>query len=155
MCLHDILSQVDSMQDGAHRIHPVDQQEADPYQVARLDNQQKQERHDPESDAHAPHVSREALRPLPEVEEQEHHRCQEREDKQIQVDKRLYPAVHVHQRQQYRDRVQPRDPVNSIHEVIRVHDPYKDDVPDRDSPPREHPEHVRQVKSAGHGQQVE
>ncbi len=152
--LHDILFKVYPVQDSTNRVHPIHHQEAQPYQVASSDNQQQQQRHNPESNTHTPHVPREALSPLAEVEKQEHHRRDKRINKKIHIDKRLHLMVHIHKRQQHRNRVQPRDAINAIHKVIRIHNTDKHDITNNHSPPRIHSKHIGQVKSATHSQQM-
>ena len=152
--LHDVLFQKEAMEYSHHRIHPVYHQEAQPYQVLRLHDQQQQQGHDPEGDGYAPHVAREAPRPLPEVEEEEHHRRQHREPYQVRMHEAAICQIHVLQRCQHRDAVETRDPIDAIHEVIGIHDADEDDVTNHDRPPGIDAEHPRQVKSAAHCQQV-
>lgn len=152
--LHDILLKADPVKDSTNRVHPIHHQEAQPDKVVSSDNQQQQQCHNPESDTHTPHIPREALSPLAEVEKQEHHRRNKRINKQIHIDKRLHLMVHIHKRQQHRNRVQPRDAINAIHKVISIHDTDKNDITNDDSPPGETTKHSRQVKSATHSQQM-
>jgi len=153
--LHDILFQPESMQDGHHRIHPVNHQEAEPYQVFRFDDQQQQQRHNPEGDGHATHVTGKASGSFPEVEEEEHDGCNHRVPNQVGMYKVAVRQVHILERSQYRDTVQSCNPVDAIHKVISIHNPDKHDVTNYDGPPGICPEDTSQIKSAAHCQQME
>lgn len=142
------------MHDGHHRIHPIHHQEAQPYQVLRLHDQQQQQGHDPEGDGHAPHVTCEAPRPLPEIEKEEHHRRQHREPNQVRLHEAAEGHVHVLQRSQHSDAVEARDSVDAIHEVIGIHNTDEYDIPYDDRPPGIDAIHPRHVKGAAHCQQV-
>ena len=142
------------MHDGHHRIHPIHHQEAQPYQVTRLHDQQQQQRHNPEGAAHAAHVPRKTLRPLPKIEEEKHARRNHRVPDQVRMHKITVRQVHVLQRPQYRKAIQPRDPVDAIHKVVGIHNTDKHNITNHDGPPGIHPEDPRQVKRTTHRQQM-
>ena len=146
--LSEILVQQDSVHDRAHAVHPVDRQEHQPGDVARLQDQTPDQVQQDERHSDAPDISREALRSVlrPEIEDAEDQHRQERRHHQPSIRERAAAtrrSVHQQQRYQHRQRVARRDAVDPVHEIIDVRRPHADDqrrrARQRPAPPR-HPQ---------------